>query len=68
MKKVVDVSMQVTCLEQDVETVRAELTQWFRESETPLVIRPRTGGVNTNTPRTIRPWMKETLCLKGEVT
>jgi len=60
--KVVDISIQVTCLEEDAETVKAEMNRWFCENETALVQRPRTGGIDVSALRPIQPWMKETLC------
>ena len=61
--KVVDVSIQVTCLEEDVAQVCEELNRWFCDSEIALVQRPSTGGIRTGTPRPVRKWMRETLGL-----
>jgi len=60
--KVVDIAIQVTCLEEDVITVMADMNRWFCENETALVQRPRTGGITSGEPRPIQPWMKKTLC------
>ena len=61
--KVVDITMQVTCLEDEAETVRQSLNSWFCENETALAQHPRTGGIHTGKPRPIQPWMMETLGL-----
>lgn len=60
--KVVNVSIHVTCLEEDSETVQAQLNDWFCTSDTSLVQRPRVGGIKVSTPRPIERWMRETLC------
>jgi hypothetical protein len=60
-KKVVDVSIQVTCCEDEAEQVKAELRHWFRNSEMAMVMRPRTGGFRKSEPRSMQPWMRETL-------
>lgn len=60
--KVVDISIQVTCLEDDFQTVRNSLNEWFCSNDTPLVERPKTGGIRCSAPRSLQPWMKETLC------
>lgn len=59
--KVVDVSIQVTCREDEVTQVKSELNAWFCNSEASLVMRPRTGGIQESKPRTMQPWMRETL-------
>jgi hypothetical protein len=59
--KVVDVSIQVTCREDEAGQVTAELNNWFCNSEVSLVQRPRTGGVQVSKSRPMRPWMRETL-------
>jgi hypothetical protein len=59
--KVVDVSIQVTCREDEARQVEAELNDWFCNSEAALVQRPRTGGIWQSKPRAMQPWMRETL-------
>lgn len=59
--KVVDVTMHVTCREDDVEIVKASLNNWFCETDIPLVQRPKIGGMYEGKPRPVRDWMKPTL-------
>lgn len=61
MAKVVDITFQVTCLQEDVETVKNDLKQYFCNADTALVQRPKTGGMKVGKPRPMRKWMKETL-------
>ena len=61
-RKVIDVSIQVTCLEEDAEAVKAELNEWFCRSEAALVQRPRTGGIRISAPRSLQTWMRAVLC------
>lgn len=61
MEKVVDVSIQVTCLESDAGAVQASLRQWFEQHDVAMVQRPRTGVLRISEPRPVRPWMREAL-------
>ena len=64
-RRVVDVTIQVTCLEDDAETVARDLDDWFCRNDTPLVQRPGTGGIRRSEPRPMRMWMRETFCPEG---
>jgi hypothetical protein len=60
-RKVVDVSIQVTCLEDDANIVKEDLRKWFCEHDVAMVFRHRTGGVKASKPRTLTRWMREVL-------
>lgn len=58
--KVVDVSMRVTCLEDDADAVERTLSEWFEAHDVALV-QGDDGGIDRSEPRPIEDWMKEVL-------
>ena len=61
MKKVVDVTMHVTCLEDDAPDLRKLMRELFNNPDVALVTRPGKGGISTSKPRKIAKWMMEVL-------
>jgi len=60
---IVDIRMEVTCLEEDGPVVRCALRRWLSISGVAMVQRPRTGGIKTSKPKRLREqWMRVTLC------
>lgn len=61
-KNVVDISIHVTCLEDDAEAVRNSMNEWFCNHDVAMVQRQEIGGINAGEPRPIDAWMEEVLC------
>ena len=60
---IVDVRMEVTCMEEDAPAVRCALRGWFNTSELAMVQRPRARGIKTSKPKRLREqWMRVALC------
>jgi hypothetical protein len=57
--KVVTVSIKVTCMEDEAETVKNSLNDWFCNNETSLV-QDKGESIDVSEPRPMKKWMKET--------
>lgn len=56
-QKVVDVSITVTCMEEDVSAVRSQMKEWYESTDIPLVQRS-SGGIKNGEPKRMASWMK----------
>ena len=68
-KNVVDVSIHVTCLEEDADAVSHSLNEWYCNHDVAMVQRQEIGGIGEGEPKPIEAWMDEVLCpwVKEEV-